>query len=224
MNNRFYLACTRSTTGSCMVWHCMNGKGYSTDLSNAHVYTLEEAQKVWDLARDIDQPVSADHVDALAVYKVDMQKLPTESQIESKTDQYAAFQKGVYDGNDVYWRTDKLSGSSAVDFSQASIFSYQEAIGLSDSFILIPHALADSLKRRTFDASKFNPRTMVQAAGLRVPDHIKRERHTKRNPKTRFNCPDCGCLSWQDNPHDFLGCSNLKCSAYEPAFMRHGRH
>ena len=32
--------------------------------------------------------------------------------------------------------------------------------------------------------------------------------------KTRWNCPECGRISWQHNPYDFAGCSDFSCSAW----------
>ncbi|HFN5956445.1 TPA: DUF551 domain-containing protein [Escherichia coli] len=67
MNNRFYMMCLRETVGNNASFHCHNGNGYSSDIDRAHVYTLEEAQKAWNCGRDIDHPVCADSVDAMAV-------------------------------------------------------------------------------------------------------------------------------------------------------------
>lgn len=43
MKDRFYLACFRDNVGSNVGWHCIDGKGYSTDVSKAHTYTREQA-------------------------------------------------------------------------------------------------------------------------------------------------------------------------------------
>lgn len=103
MNNRFYMMCLRETVGNNASFHCHNGNGYSSDIDRAHVYTLEEAQKAWNCGRDIDQPVCADSVDAMAVWHVDCQYIPTESLIESDCTAYVAYKKGSWNGNDVYW-------------------------------------------------------------------------------------------------------------------------
>lgn len=51
MSNRFYMLCTRETVGSNASFHCHNGNGYSSNIDRAHVYTLEEAQRSWELGR-----------------------------------------------------------------------------------------------------------------------------------------------------------------------------
>lgn len=79
MSDRFYMMCTRETVGSNASFHRHNGSGYSTNVSEAYVYTLAEAQSSWELGREIDQPISADAVDGLTVYHVDHQHIPYES-------------------------------------------------------------------------------------------------------------------------------------------------
>ena len=103
MSNRFYMLCTRETVGSNASFHCQNGNGYSSNIERAHEYTLEEAQRGWELGREIDQPVCADSVDALAQWRVDCQYIPSESVTEAGCDAYVAYQKGSWNGNDVYW-------------------------------------------------------------------------------------------------------------------------
>lgn len=93
MSNRFYMMCSRETVGNNASFHCHNGNGYSSNIDRAHVYTLEEAQKAWNCGRDIDQPVCADSVDAMAVWHVDCQYIPTESLIEPDCTAYVAYKK-----------------------------------------------------------------------------------------------------------------------------------
>jgi len=49
---------------------------------------------------------------------------------------------------------------------------------------------------------------MVFGAGLKTPEHLKKAIRKKANPMTRFNCPECGKINWQHNPHDFEGCKH----------------
>lgn len=92
MSNRFYMLCTRETVGSNASFHCHNGNGYSSNIDRAHVYTREEAQRSWDLGREIDQPVCADSVDSWLRH-VDCQYIPAESVIERGCDSYVAYKK-----------------------------------------------------------------------------------------------------------------------------------
>ena len=208
MRKRFYLACFRDNVGTSVSFQRKEFKGYHTDIDQAHICTLEGAQHHFNHAREYDLPISADHVDALAVWKVDHQYIPYETQpFTDIHNTYVAFKKGEWDGNDVYWlNIDKCSTST--DFDSASVFGYSVAKKLDSSYVVIPFCLADKAKRRTFDFRKLNKKTMVFGAGLKTPEHLKKARRKKTNPMTRFNCPECGKINWQHNPYDFEGCNH----------------
>ncbi|EKN4689612.1 hypothetical protein ABF236_003405 [Yersinia ruckeri] len=207
MVKRFYMACLRDTVGSNMSFHCYQGCGYATDINKAHVYTLEEAQESWNLGRDIDLPVSANAIDAASVWHVDHQHIPGKNTILPDCSEYVAFIKGQWNGNDVYWLADLLPTD---DFSKAKIFHEPDVT--ENSLVWLPFTTADAVKRQTFNINLLNRRTMIQAAGLRVPDWLKRQSRRKgNNGKTRWNCPCCGKISWQENPYDFDGCLDWKC-------------
>lgn len=214
MKNRFYLACFRDNVGANVGFHAIDGKGYVTDIDKAHQYTLEQAQRAWDCGREFDQPISADHIDSQTVWKVDCQYIPHLSFADPKYQEYVAFQKGRWNGNDVFWITE--SGMPTVDFSKAKRFSLDIAKGYAydEELVYVPFERADKVKRRTFDYSKFNARTMVQGAGLKMPDWLKRKKRRSNNPKVRWNCPCCGKINWQLNPYDFDGCSDITCDEY----------
>ena len=216
MKNRFYLACFRDNVGSSVSFHRHEFSGYHTDIDQAQVLTLEEAQHEYNSAREYDQPISADHVDALAVWKVDHQKLPNESQLGHHSNCYVAFERGVWDGNDVWWLSTDTCQTST-DFNSASVIGRSRAESLGEKYIVVPFELASNAARRTFDFSKFNARTMVQGAGLKIPDDLNKARRRNNNPKTRFNRPACGKISWQFNPHDFDGCLDVWCDEWSAA-------
>lgn len=206
MADRFYMACLRDTVGSNMSFHCRNGQGYASDISKAHVYTLEEAQRKWDGGRDIDLPISADAIDAAAVWHVDHQHIPCESVIDNNCSEYVAFAKGSWNGNDVYWLSDLLLTD---DFSQARVYNQPDTRG--SSLVWLPFTIADAVKRRTFNINLLNHRTMIQGAGLRQPAWLKRQKRRKSSGRTRWNCPCCGKISWQENLYDFDGCRDWAC-------------
>lgn len=212
MRERFYMICLRDTVGNNASFHCYRGIGYSSNIDRAHVYTREEAQRSWDLGRDIDQPVCADSVDALAVWHVDCQLIPSSSVIEAGCTEYVAFKKGDWNGNDVYWL--QAAGLPTDDFSKAAVF--HEANPDEPGIVWLPFAAADAVKRRTFNINALNRRSMVQGAGLVMPDWLKRQNRRKatRTGKVRWNCPHCGRISWQYNPYDFDGCSNFSCEGW----------
>ncbi len=214
MKNRFYLTSSHGYLGSNVVWHRHNEQGYTTDIDQAHVYTREEAQQAWSESWGESEAISADHVDALAVWKVDCQYIPKVTQpFTDIHNTYVAFEKGKWDGNDVHWIiSERLSTST--DFDLAYVMGVDRAKELGSNFIVIPFSMADSVKRRTFDHIKINRRVMVQGAGLKACHKIKQDRRRKENPMTRFHCPACGRISWQHNPHDFDGCKNVHCSEW----------
>lgn len=209
MNSLFYLACLRDTVGTNVAFHCRNGKGYSTDIDKAHLYTREEAQRAWDSGREFDPPLSADAVDTLAEWHVDCQNLPTESQIESGCPAYVLYKKGRWDGNDVCWLG--LGGRLSCNLKKAVVLHHP---GGDEGFVWIPLAVAEAAKRRTFCIDLIDKRRMTQAAGLVTPEHIKKHRRRRSSGKTRFNCPGCGKISWQHNPYDFMSCLDRSCNKF----------
>lgn len=214
MKDRFYLACTRETVGTNMSFHCWNGNGYSTNLDKAHVYTREEAQRAWELGREIELPISADDIDALAVLHVDHQYVPGTTTIEPGCDKYVAFVKDQWDGNDLYWLQD--GDLPTTNFSNATTYPVP---GDSEKLVWLPFHIADAAKRRTFDINFLDRRKMIQAAGLKTPDHIKRYNRRKGSSgKHRWNCPCCGKISWQYNPYDFDGCRDITCEEWRPRY------
>ncbi|HBQ3155719.1 TPA: hypothetical protein L9902_003131 [Klebsiella pneumoniae] len=212
MSNRFYMLCTRETVGSNASFHCHNGNGYSSNIDRAHVYTQEEAQRCWDYGREIDQPICADAVDALAVWHVDCQYIPCDSVVEQGCSAYVAYKKGDWNGNDVYWL--QSGGLPTDDFSKAFIFV--SANTDEPGVVWLPFHMADAVKRRTFNINDFNRRTMVQGAGLVMPEWLKKynRRQKAKSGKVRWNCPHCGRITWQYNPYDFDGCSNYSCEGW----------
>lgn len=208
MSRIFIMACLRDNVGSNTAFHASEGRGYITDIDKAEKYTKEEAQRYWDGAREFDLPLDFKQVEAQAIYKVDMQFIPNSTVIDG-LGKYAAFKKGRYDGNDVYWMAD--NGEVTTDFSKAHVLNYP----LDNDFISIPYFLAECRQRRTFDHSKINKRKMVQGAGLVTPKHIKRQSRRVENAKKMFNCEGCGRISWQHNPYDFEGCKNESCIEFK---------
>lgn len=208
-SNRFYLACYRDNVGTNVAFHAKEGRGYTTDLDKAEVFTREEAQRRWNHGREFDQPLCADRVDQRAVWHVDCQRIPHVNTISENEHLYVAFRRQCWDGNDVYWI--QQYGEPTTDFTKAMVSSEMAV----DNNVWIPFDLADKAKRRTISKYQINHRKMVQAAGLKTPDHIKRYRRRKGSSgKVRMNCPDCGRIHWQYNPYDFDGCRNINCESF----------
>lgn len=72
MSDLFYLQDSRGYVGNDVIWWAKDGKGYTTDLSEAHVYCQEDAQKQHDM-RETDIPWPKDYIDGKTRPAVDMQ-------------------------------------------------------------------------------------------------------------------------------------------------------
>lgn len=72
MSNLFYLQDSRSYVGNDVLWWAVDGKGYTTDLRKAHVYTKDEAIKRHE-SRHSDIPWPKEYIDAKTRPAVDAQ-------------------------------------------------------------------------------------------------------------------------------------------------------
>ena len=211
-SNRFYLACLRDTVGTSVSFHCKNGKGYSTNIKEAHEYTLEEAQAKWNRGREIDLPLDANQVDKLAVSKVDCQYVPGKSAEINPTEKYVGYMKGRWNGNDLYWM--RACDTPTDHYNLASVYTGSQLPSQSDEIVWLPVVTTTTKSRKTFNINLLNRRKLVQGAGLRVPDGMKRKSRAKPDAKTRWNCPGCGHITWQHNPRDFEGCKDIECKEW----------
>ena len=77
----FYLQDSRGYIGNDVVWWGKDGKGYTTDLSKAHIYTKDEAQGM-HFARATDIPWPKDYIDGKTRPAVDMQYIKRSEALE----------------------------------------------------------------------------------------------------------------------------------------------
>lgn len=70
--DEFYLQDSRSYVGNDVLWWAMNGNGYTTDLSKAHVYSKDEAQRLHNF-RPTDIPWPKAYIDQKTRPAVDLQ-------------------------------------------------------------------------------------------------------------------------------------------------------
>lgn len=70
--DEFYLQDSRSYVGNDVLWWRKGGKGYTSDLREAEIYTREEAQRQHD-ARPSDIPWPKAYIDGKTRPAVDMQ-------------------------------------------------------------------------------------------------------------------------------------------------------
>mgnify|MGYP003642822016 CR=1 FL=1 len=72
MEKQFYLQDKRQYVGNDILWWAKDGKGYTTDLRRAHVFTKEEAIK-HNQDRETDVPWPKQYIDQKTRPAVDMQ-------------------------------------------------------------------------------------------------------------------------------------------------------
>lgn len=77
----FYLQDSRSYVGNDVLWWAKDGKGYTTDLSKAHVYAKEDAVAKHN-CRETDIPWPKDYIDAKTRPAVDMQYIKRSEALE----------------------------------------------------------------------------------------------------------------------------------------------
>ncbi|UKA12857.1 hypothetical protein [Photobacterium damselae] len=220
MKDRFYLVSPHSNVGSNVSFHSINNKGYTTNIDDSHIYTREEIQKLVDdkalrTSNQQEIPLSADHVDDLAVWHVDMQYLhPTDTYPTKKdaANEYVIVNYNTgYDGNDVAFVSNisqSFDYAKAMIFTEKEIRSLQVSGELTDKYKVYPKTHTDTIARRTFQEHNINRKTMIQGAGIKG---VRQKRKRQSSGLVRMNCPTCGKIAWQRNPYEFESCSDPMC-------------
>lgn len=219
---RFYLTSPHNWCGTSVMFHAINGNGYTTNIDKAEIITREKAQQKVSDGRlrsypNQEMPLSSDHVDELSEWRVDCQYVKNMyPEHKDPNNEYVAYRKNCYDGNDLGFAS-VLSYS--FDYSSARIFSEEDISAIDfNGWIVVPKYHTDEIARRTFQEKNINRRKMISCAGV-VGLHKSRERFT--SGKTRWNCPSCGKIHWQYNPHDFEGCDHAGCDKWAPSWERY---
>lgn len=73
----YYLQDSRGYCGNDVLWWALNGNGYTTDLSKAHIFTRTEALSQ-NRCRETDIPWQKDYIDGKTRHAVDMQYIRIE--------------------------------------------------------------------------------------------------------------------------------------------------
>ena len=215
MKDRFYK--TNGYVGSSVLFWAIDGRGYTTNIDLAHVYTREETQRDVDNGwlRDKDEfPLCADDVEALSQWRVDHQFVEkTYPEFTDPNDEYVLIKKQFWDGND-------LAFSNGVDFD----LDYSKAASVSGSYIdhkfkygrrglqfyAVPRYHTDEIARRTFQKQNINRRKMITAAGI---TGLRKKRARQSTGKIRFNCIYCGKIIWEfGHPDMEMRCDRDYCN------------
>lgn len=200
---QFYMRDSRGDTGDNVMFWRKGGAGYGTNLDELEVYTLERAQKQHN-SRSSDVPLLKSAVDALSIFAVDCQVLPSLSGVD-ENDQYVVQLNGRWNGNDIAFQM--RGGGHTYNYSKAGVFSSAEVAELfpnSKANTAFPMQLTDKLARRTFQASNIDVRAMITKPGIKL---IRPRKQKQTTGKCRSNCPTCGRLVWDYNPYESAYCA-----------------
>ena len=197
MERLFYKTCRHGNCGSNVTFHNKDeyGYGYGTDLKGLETYTFEQAQKQMDY-QDGSLLLLKSEVDKLAVKHVDMQYLDIKKGAPSKLDDECIIQiNGEYDGNDIHFYAEI---GTTFDLSKAKVIPLQVALSYKKGYMTIwSKSYLESISRDTFQAHNINKRKMITAGGIKY----RTPRPSRAMGKSRGNCPTCGKLTWDYDPH-----------------------
>lgn len=197
--NEFYLLDTRTYLGSTCTFWAIDGHGYVSDLTKAHVFNLKEAQK-WANKKNHFTPLSKAQVDALATKRIDCQQLESDKDHSLSEGIVINSPPREFDGNDIYFLAE--DGKVTANYNEARVFTPDEALKklTQTTGKIMSKAFLDSICRPTFQKQNINKRKMMGSAGIKYRSPKKRI----RSGKQRTNCPKCGKIMWVrydgDNP------------------------
>lgn len=221
--DQFYLRSRHGDCGNSVMFHALNGRGYTTDLAKAHVFTREEATKEWGF-EEKSVPLSKPHVDDLAETRVDMQYIESIPHDEISMDcdkSYFICLSGKYDGNDLFFLSKPAHQKRWTnDFTKAMtlpggalVRNQLEVAGMfgNSDFHVLECEHTKSICRQTFQRQNVNLRKMTTCAGIKKPKW-------KRYKVQRYNCNKCGRFISEE--HFYAGghydlCDSASCSHCE---------
>lgn len=212
MKNAFYK--TNGFVGSSVMFWAIDGRGYTSNIDLAEIYTREQVQRDVDndWLRDKDEfPLCAESVNALSQWRVDYQYVKkTYPDFTDPNDEYVLVKKGHWDGNDLAFGTGidwDFDYSKAKSFSAFDVKAYIERD--HPTLTIVPRYHTDEIARRTFQKKNINRRKMISGAGV---FGLRQKKQRKTSGKNRFNCLICGKLVWEyAHPDDEVICSSASC-------------
>lgn len=208
MDKLFYLVSRHGDCGGVVMFHAKDGNGYVTDLGKAHKFTLEEAQK--ELSHDINSlPLLVSAVDEVAVQSVDHQHIKEPAR-KDPNNRYVVQVARSWNGNDIAFINKR---SDSFDYREAELFTYDGAMRefAGSDHVILSKDYMDSLCRSVLWRSQVSTRKMITGAGIKYKKPRKKKEGTG---KTRMNCPECGRIHWQLDPHTFYGCDDEDCKGW----------
>lgn len=205
----YFLTSRHGGVGSTVMFHNKDEKGYGSDLRKLEVYSAEEAQKHHQSYGRDSLPLLTKKVMQFSTMRVDHQYLNFKDGLPTKGQLCVVVNPREFDGNDVYFRAKaEHQRHWTANLDEALVYNFDDLPNLGSS--LMPWSLMyiQSKARPTLQFSKINTRSMCRGVKL------KRNYTPRDSGRTRWNCPGCGKISWQYNPYDFEGCSDITCNEW----------
>lgn len=197
----FYLQDSRSFTGSNVMWW-RHGGGYTSDLSQAQVFTQEAAQAQHNM-RETDIPWPVPYIAARSRLVVDMQYLRRDEACPL-VGPWLIQDKSEYDGNDVYWLGVPWLGTASytTEVVKALKFSAPDKAATSENLVAWPAAYVESKARPTVGKDHINIKEALRRSGIKLTK-------PKRPRKYVSKCHQCG--GFLSERQQYEGCP--KCGA-----------
>ncbi|QBJ00997.1 hypothetical protein Rostov7_00013 [Vibrio phage Rostov 7] len=213
MKDRFYK--TNGYVGSSVLFWAIDGRGYTSNIDQAEIYTLEEMQREvnngW-LRDESEFPLCADLVNTFSQWRVDCQYVKkTYPNFTDPNNEYVAYKKKICDGNDLAFHT---GFGNSFDYESAVVYPAEkipyESIEDHFEYVFVPKYHTDEIARRTFQKQNINRRKMITAAGI---TGLRKKRARQSTGKIRFNCIYCGKIIWEfGHPDMEMRCDRDSCN------------
>lgn len=222
--DKFYLTSPHNWCGTSVMFHGINGNGYTTNIDEAEVITREKAQKMVNDGHlrgypNQEMPLSLKHVNEISEWRVDCQYIKDNIYPDKKdaNNEYVAYRKNSWDGNDLSFASIL---SHSFDYSRARIFTEEDIAAVDfEGWVVVPKSHTDTIARRTLQERNINKRKMISCAGV---IGLRKKRPSTATGKERWNCPECGKISWQWHPYEFEGCNDIECKEWTSSYDRCG--
>lgn len=187
--SEFLLQESTTYVGSRLSWWAKDGKGYTTDLASAEVFTREQALSQHE-CRQSDIPWPKCYVECHVTRSVDHQVVCFDEvysggrhDIPPSTPCYIHV-SGRWDGNDLYWLTVDCKESTNLDL--ARVYTYEQAREKVDrsTHIIWPVSYIDAKARGVISNAMVSLNDALKLSGIT----LKESKNCNFTPR----CQNCG--------------------------------
>lgn len=181
----FYLQDARSCTGNDMMWWAQDGNGYTSNIDKAHVYSLEDAMRQFEM-RGFDMPWPKGYIDGLTHPAVDLQYLKQEDVSAVQDELFYVNLTNQMVGNDAMWiatcgRSSNLSDAKLFTRAQA-----EEACKVHLFGFAWPKSYIDGKARMVMNVERADRKDASKACGQDLPKRV-----FDKSVRERLRCAGC---------------------------------